>query len=117
MVQKKQSSLGVAAVAVAGLAAVSTAAYLFFGPEAKKNKKLVRTWAMKMKAEIIEKLEQTKEVTEPVYHKIVDQAVAKYSKAKNVDQKELEAVVKDLRKHWKVLAQNGKSAKKSPKRK
>ena len=94
----------------AGIAALSAAAYIMFGPDAKKNRKAVRGWAVKMKGEVIEKLEQAKEITEPIYHNIVDQVEAKYAKAKNVDAKELEAIVTDIRKHWKSLERDAKAA-------
>jgi hypothetical protein len=94
----------------AGIAAISAAAYIMFGPDAKKNRKAIRGWAVKMKGEIIEKLEQAKEITEPVYHKIVDEVQAKYAKTKNVDSKELEAIVVDIKKHWKSIEKDAKVA-------
>ena len=57
----------------------------------------------------IEKFEEAKVVTEPVYHKIVDGIQAKYAKFENVDKKELEALVGDIRKHWKVIAKDAKA--------
>lgn len=97
---------------VAGVAAMSAAAYVLFGPDAKKNKKAIRGWAIKMKGDIIEKFENAKEITEPVYHKIVDEAHAKYAKLKNVDMGELEAVVADVKKHWKTMQRDMKPKKK-----
>jgi hypothetical protein len=87
---------------------MSAAAYVLFGPDAKKNKKAIRGWAIKMKGDIIEKFEHAKEVTEPVYHKIIDDAQAKYAKLKNVDASELEAVVADVKKHWKTMQRDMK---------
>jgi gas vesicle protein len=96
----------------AGIAVLSAAAYILFGPNGKKNRKLIRGWAVKMKGEIIEKFEQAKELTEPVYHQIVDTIKAKYSKLKNVDPKELEQVVSEIKKHWNVLKKDKTKAKK-----
>lgn len=39
----------------ATIAAAGVAAYMLFGPDGKKNRKVVRGWAVKMKGEIIEK--------------------------------------------------------------
>ena len=72
---KKQSSGGNAGAMVAvtaGIAALSAAAYVMFGPDAKKNKKAVKSWAIKMKGDIVEKLEEAKEVTEPMYQEIIN---------------------------------------------
>jgi len=87
----------------AGVAALGAAAYILFGPNAKKNQKAIKGWAVKMKGEIIEKFEEAKELTEPVYNKIIDDAQARYSKFQNVDKKELELLVKDIKKHWKAI--------------
>lgn len=87
----------------AGVAALSAAAYVLFGPEGKKNRKIIRGWSVKMKGEIIEKFENAKELTEPVYNEIIDKAKEKYAKLKNVDQEELTKVVTEIKKHWKAL--------------
>jgi hypothetical protein len=108
----KQTGISTGGMVGAGLTvgAMAVASYMMFGPHSKKNQKVVRGWAVKMKGEIIEGLEKAKDVTEPVYHKIVDQAVEKYSKIKNVDQKELAALVADTKKHWKAMTKGTKSA-------
>jgi uncharacterized protein (DUF2225 family) len=105
MAKKKESNLGVkAALGIgAGVAAISAAAYVLFGPEGKKNRKIIRGWSVKMKGEIIEKFENAKELTEPVYHQILDTAEAKYAKLKNVDPEELKKLVAEIKKHWKSL--------------
>lgn len=97
---KKNMGAGTAVGVGVSIAALSAAAYILFGPEGKKNRKIIRSWSVKMKGEIIEKFEQAKELTEPVYHQIVDSVKAKYAKLKNVDQKELEQVVSEIKKHW-----------------
>ena len=108
----KKSNVGKVLGVATAISAIGAAAYLMFGPDAKKNKKIVRSWAVKMKGEIIEKFEKAKEITEPVYNDIVEKAQARYSKLKNVDQAELELLVKDIKKHWKVIAKDAKPKKK-----
>lgn len=107
MEKKKVSKKGLGTKAAleigAGIAALSAAAYVLFGPEGKKNRKVIRGWAVKMKGEIIEKFEEAKELTEPVYHEIIDKAQAKYAKMKNVDQAELTATINEIKKHWKAI--------------
>lgn len=98
----------------AGVAALSVAAYMLFGPNGKKNQKSLKGWAVKMKGEIIEKLEAVKDVTAPIYDKVVSEVAAKYAKLKNIDAKDLEAEVATLKKHWKALTKN--TAKKSAKK-
>ena len=100
----------------AGIAAISAAAYVLFGPEGKKNRKAIRGWAIKMKGEVIEKLEAAKEITEPVYHDIVNKVSEKYGKIKNVNPEELTQAVEDLRKQWKNMVRDAKPKKKAAKK-
>jgi gas vesicle protein len=86
-----------------GVAALSAAAYLLFGPNGKKNRKAIKGWTVKMKGEIIEKFEEAKELTEPVYNEIIDKAREKYSKIQNIDKGELEATINEMKKHWKAI--------------
>lgn len=108
----KKSSLGAAVGIGVGIAAATAAAYLLFGPDGKKNRKAISSWSVKMKGEIIEKFEKAKEITEPIYHEIVDEVSDKYSKLKNIDKSELEAVVEDLKNNWKKIVKDAKPKKK-----
>lgn len=113
MANNKQDKKGLDAKTVigigAGVAALSAAAYILFGPDGKKNRKAIRGWSVKMKGEIIEQFENTRELTEPVYNQIVDKVQAKYAKLKNIDPEELKAVVDEIKKHWKTLSKQKKS--------
>jgi len=119
MAKQIQNKKGLSTKAVlgigAGVAALSAAAYVLFGPDAKKNRKLIRGWAVKMKGEIIEKFEEAKELTEPVYNEIIDKVQAKYAKLKNIDQEELVKVVSEIKKHWKTLKKETAGKKIKPK--
>lgn len=108
MAKQNKHVLGKTVGVAVGVAALSAAAYLLFGPEGNKNRKHVRGWAVKMKGEIIEKFEEAKELTEPVYNKIIDQVSEKYAKVKNIDQAELKATIADIRKHWKAMQKGTK---------
>lgn len=112
----KKGGVGKAIVVGAGVAAMSAAAYLLMGPEGKKNRKKISGWAVKMKGEMIEKFEQMKEVTEPMYHKVVDEISAKYAKTKGVTKEEIDETVAELKKHWKALARDTKKLVKKAKK-
>lgn len=118
--KKQQSKATVSTGAKIGIgatiAAAGVAAYLLFGKEGKKNRKVIRGWGVKMKGEIIEKFEKAKDITEPMYHTIVDQIQAKYAKIKDVDQAELAALVKDIKKHWKTISKEIKPKPKAKKK-
>ena len=114
---EKQKKQGMGAGAMVGIgasvAAAIAAGYLLFGPDGKKNRKTIRGWTVKMKGEIIEKLEEAKDVTETTYHAVVDEVAAKYAQVKGVDKEELTALVADIRKHWKAMTAAKKGAKKA----
>lgn len=112
---KKGMSAKTAVGVGVGIAAISAATYLLFGPNGKKNQKMIKGWAVKMKGEIIEEFEKAKELTEPVYHNIVDKVKAKYSKIKGMDSQELEAVVNEIKKHWKGIQKQAKGKAKKKK--
>lgn len=97
-----------------GVAAVSAAAYLLFGPEGQKNRKKIKGWSIKMKGEMIEKFEEAKEVTEPIYNKIVDEISEKYSKVKGIEREDIDEVVADVKKSWKMLMKDAKKGIKKP---
>jgi len=113
---KKESSnigakLGLAGLAVAGLAG----AYFLYGKDGAKNRKAVKTWALRAKADVIEKLAKAKEVSQENFDSIVDEISAKYgSKMKDVSMEDVSIFAKDLKKHWKdikgTLAPKVKSA-------
>jgi gas vesicle protein len=90
---------GLAALAVAGAAG----AYFLYGKDGAKNRKKVKTWAMRAKADVIDKLEKAKIVSEDNYHMIVDGALSKYAKVKDIGPEELAALSKELKSHWKTI--------------
>lgn len=113
-----KSSVGNAVAIGATVAALSVGAYILFGPNGKSNRKAVKGWAVRMKGEIIEKLEKVKDVTAPIYEKIVSEVADKYAKLKNIDAQDLEAEVATLKKHWKAMTKSAtkKSVKKVSKK-
>ena len=92
--------LAVIGASLAGLAA----AYFFLGPKAKKNRKQAKAWAIKMKGDVVEKLENVRTVSEPVYNKIVDSVATEYKKRKMAGNKEIDSLARDIRKHWKTMS-------------
>lgn len=107
--KKKGVSAGKIIGVGASVAALGAAAYLLFGPNGKKNQKAVKGWAVKMKGEIIEEFEKAKNITEPMYHEIVDKVQDRYAQFQNVDKKELENVIKEIKKNWKAIAKEAKT--------
>lgn len=95
----------------AGIAALTAAAVAYFlvGPHGKKNRKILKGWMIKMKGEIVEKLENVKEITEPVFNRVVDEVAKKYQKLKNISPADLEEAIHQIKGQWKSLAKESKS--------
>lgn len=119
MTKKSNDTSNVGKVIAAGatVAALTAAGYILFGPDGKKNRRKINSWAIKMKGDIIEKFEEAKELTEPVFHSIVDEIAKKYEERKEVSKEELVELVAEMKKHWKDMARDAKkAAKKSVKK-
>jgi hypothetical protein len=112
--KKNKSNVGKVIAISAGVAALAAAGYFFFGPNGEKNRKKMKGWMIKMKGEIVEKMEKVKHVTEPLYHSIVDSVAKKYSAT--VDKKELASIVKELKTHWNSISGKKPTVKKTVKK-
>jgi hypothetical protein len=106
---------GIAAATAVALAGV----FLVYGSkDAAKNRKKIKGWMLKAKGDVLDQLEKMKEVSEETYQTTVDKVTAKYKTLKNVDPAELQAMVKDMKSHWKNIVKEispKKSVKKSGK--
>jgi len=117
MAQKKSGAgVGTAVAVGAGIAVLSGAAYLLFGPEGKKHRKDLKSWMLKMKAEIMEKMEDAKELTAPAYEAIVAQVSDKYKALKHVNAADIEKEVAELKKNWRAMTKMVKAKKPATKK-
>lgn len=102
---KKNQNDGHPGLGLALAAAAAAGVYFLYGSkDATKNRKVVKGWALRAKGEVLEKMEQVKgELTEENYHKIVDTVMQKYKKVKSDHGDDIEALVKDMKSHWKNI--------------
>ena len=105
----QNNNAGTAAGITVGVAAVGAIAYLLFGPDGKKNQKIVKGWAVKMKGEIMEELEKMEEISGPTYEKIIDKVGEKYKKIKNVDLEDVVTEINNFKKNWKEIEKKSKA--------
>jgi hypothetical protein len=102
MTTGKKVALGAGLMALAA-AGVAGAYFLYAKKDAAKNRKQVKAWVLKAKADVLGALEKAQVVTEENYHMIVDAALDKYAKAKDVAPEELAMLNKELKSHWKSI--------------
>lgn len=112
--KKHAAALG---LGLAALAAAAAGAYYFYGKDGARHRKHLKSWALKAKAEAMEKVEKLKEVTEPAYRGAITQVLDKYKKVKSIDPKELELLGKELHSHWKRIAAHLKTQPKKSRKK
>ncbi len=94
----------------AGLAALAAGAYFFLGPDGKKHQKKMKGWMIKMKGDVLEQIENAREVTEPVYNEIIDSVATTYTAANKIPKSEILALAQDLKRHWRTLTANRKKS-------
>jgi transcriptional regulator of heat shock response len=98
------------AVVITGLfASALLGAHFLFGTEkGKKSLKHVKSWAFKIKGELLEKIEKAKDLNEETYNKIVDELTAKYQKLKGMTVEEVAELSKELKSNWKKIKDEAK---------
>lgn len=89
---------------LAGLAA----AYFFIRPKSREYIENTKSWVIKMKGDVIEKLEQAREISEDIYNKIIDSVATKYEKELKSSPEEVKALAKDLKTHWRAISRAAK---------
>jgi len=101
---QKSSHKMVIGVGIAALAAAAAGAYYLYGSDkSAKNRKQIKSWMLKMKAEVMDKIENVKDLSKDTYDKTIDEVSKKYSQIKNVDKKELVQLAKRMKSHWKEI--------------
>jgi Tfp pilus assembly protein PilP len=109
----KNSHGGLKVLGLAAVAAAAAGAYFFYGPGGSKNRRNLKSWMVKARAEVMENVENLKDVSEKSYDQVVDKVIAKYKKVKSIAPNELAAVQKELKSSWKaVKSEVDKAAKK-----
>lgn len=113
---KNTQKVSEAVLVGAGIAAVAAATYFLTGKKGEKNRKHLKGWAVKMKGEVLEKLEDAKEVTEPIYNNIVDTVAKASMAASSVSRKEVVELADQLKKDWKAITRAAKGPSKGKKK-
>lgn len=96
--------LTAAAVAAAG------AFFLYGSKNAAKNRKAVKSWALKAKAEVLEGLEAAKEMTQEEYEQLVDAAAKARAGIKNITKADLADFTREMKDNWRAIAKGAHTA-------
>ncbi|MBI4349914.1 MAG: hypothetical protein HY550_00600 [Elusimicrobia bacterium] len=85
-------------IGIAALAALGT--YFLTGKKGNENREAVRGWMLRMKGEVLEKVEDLKQLDKEDYYRIVDEAAARYERLERVGAEELKRLTQDLKGAW-----------------
>lgn len=88
-----------------GLLAAGTAAgyYFFASKTAKKNRKIVASWATKLKRDTEKHIKVLKKMDKTAVIKMINKAAAAYKGVEDVSAKDLAAAVTELKRNWKKM--------------
>jgi gas vesicle protein len=95
---KKSEKVISAGIGIAALAAIG--AYFLAGKRGAKNRERIYGWTLKMKGEVLEKVEDLKNMKKEDYYKIVDEVAARYEKVERVSASELRRLADELKDAW-----------------
>lgn len=98
----RNAGVGIAALAAA--AAAAAGAYYFYGKNGPRHRKQLKGWAVKAQGEVMERLEELKDVTRDSYEKTVNDVMAQYKTLKKASPAELASVAKELKGHWNAVS-------------
>ena len=109
---KTGAAIGLGAGLAAAAVAAALGSYLFTGPQAVKTKKILRSWMLKAKGEILARLENMGDIGQATYDNAVDMVAKKYSQMAGVSKEEVDEMAKELKKQWKLVNKGLKQVKK-----
>ncbi len=110
--QKVGVGVGLTAAAVA-----AAGAYFLYGSKnASKNRKAIKSWALKAKAEVLEKLEDAKEMTQEEYEQLIASVAGTYATLKNASKTDIKEFKTEMLDHWKAIEKSVKPKKKPVKK-
>jgi len=102
---------------IAALAAVAAGAYFLYGKGGDKRRAKVQSWMLKMRGDVLEKVEELKDVSKETYDQVIDEVKARYEGMKNVDMDELKDLTQELKGHWKNIKKQIEPVRKAVKKK
>lgn len=108
--QKELSGVQKIGIGVGLTAAAVTAAgayFLYGSKDATKNRKKVKSWMLKAKADVLEALEKAEHITEEEYRALVDVVGGAYSTVQNATAGEIKDFKKEMKEHWQQIEKNG----------
>ena len=118
-VMSSKQAIGLGLGITAAVAAAAGGFFLYGSKNAAKNRKAVKSWALKAKAEVLEGIETAKDMTQEEYEQLINAVATTYLTAKSASKNELSEFKKEMKEHWQGLVKTAnpkKPAKKAVKK-
>ena len=93
------AGIGLAALTAAGI-------YFLYGKKGAKNRERVYGWALKMKGEVLEKIESMKKIDRETYLRMVDKIAERYARKESISASELQHLTVELKNAWTLIDKN-----------
>jgi hypothetical protein len=107
MTSSQKISLGVS-LTTAAVAAAGT--YFLYGSKnSTKNRKMVKSWMLKAKAEVLEQLEDAKEMTQEEYLELINNVAGAYAGLKTASQVDIREFKSEMKDHWHQIEKAAKN--------
>jgi hypothetical protein len=110
--QKISIGVGLTAAAVAAAGTF----FLYGSKGASKNRKAVKSWVLKAKAEVLEKLETAKEMSADEYMQLIDTVGGAYAGLKEASKVDISTFKKEMKEHWNKIEKTAAPKKKAVKK-
>lgn len=101
-----KQAIGLGVGITAAVAAAAGGYFLYGSKNAAKNRKAVKSWALKAKAEVLEGIEKAKDMSQAEYEQLVETVVGTYLTAKSASKNELNDFKKEMKSHWSGLVKS-----------
>ena len=97
-------------IGLTGAAVAAAGAYFLYGsPNAKKNRRKVKSWMFNAKAEVLGALERAENMTETEYNHLIETVGKTYSKLKDATNADVAHFKKEMKEHWPKIVKEGKT--------
>lgn len=83
--------------------AVAIGGHYLYGKDGPRHRKKVEHWVLKAKAEILDRMRQTQDMTEEKYHRIVDEVTGRYASAKDVGHERAGRAAASFKHRWEKM--------------
>ena len=116
VVSKESSNVGLGIGIGAAVAAAVGTYFMYGSKKAAKNRKAVKSWVFKAKADVLEVIENAQEMSKKDYEKLIDTVGASYKDLKNASKGDMADFKREMKQHWEEIEKAAKPIKTATKK-